>query len=87
MLLIALRIYVLLGDIQKVCSPKIPVFCLPPRSPHFVYPCSFSGTPLPHSSPYPKVRWLWLEITLSSSISLRVKFREKKLIMNTTIFG
>ena len=29
----------------------------------------------------------WLELTLSPSISMLVKFREKKLLMNISIFG
>ena len=35
----------------------------------------------------PKVRLFWLELTLSPSISMLVKFREKKLVMNISIFG
>ena len=35
----------------------------------------------------PKVSSFWLELTLSPSISILVKFREKKLIMSTSIFG
>ena len=41
--------------------------------------------PLP--PPSPKVRSFWLELTLSPSVSVLVKFREKKLIMSTSIFG
>ena len=35
----------------------------------------------------PKVHLFWLQLTLSPSISAHVKFREKKLIKGTTIFG
>ena len=38
----------------------------------------------PHS---PKVLSFWLELPVSPSISILVKFREKKLIMSTSIFG
>ena len=31
--------------------------------------------------PFPKVRSFWLELTLSPSVSILVKFREKKLIL------
>ena len=34
----------------------------------------------------PRFRF-WLELTLSPSISILVKFRENKLIMSTSIFG
>ena len=44
--------------------------------------CSFSNTP-----PLPKVPSFWLELNLSPSISVLVKFREKKLIISTSIFG
>ena len=37
--------------------------------------------------PSPQVRLFWLELPLSPSISILVKFREKKLIMITSIFG
>ena len=40
----------------------------------------------PTLPPPPKVRYFWLELTLSSSISILVKFREKKLIASTSIF-
>ena len=33
----------------------------------------------------PKVRLFWLELTLSHSISIIVKFKEKKLIMSTSV--
>ena len=67
-------------DIQKVRLLKIPEF-LPPPSP-LVCPFSFSSTPLS-----PKAPSFWLELTLSPSISILVKFREKKLMMSTSIFG
>ena len=41
----------------------------------------------PPPSPPPKVRSVWLELTLCPSISILVKFREKKLLMSTSIFG
>ena len=37
-------------------------------------------------APPPKVGSFWLELTLSPSISILVKFREKKLITSTSIF-
>ena len=43
-----------------------------------VRPCLFSN-PLPPRPHHPKVRSFWLELTLSPSISIIVKFREKKL--------
>ena len=73
--------------IQKVYSLKIPEFDPPPPPPHplvIVRPCSFSSIP---PSPLLQVRSIWLELTLSPSISVLVKFREKKLIMSTGIFG
>ena len=68
-----------LGDIQKVCSLKIPEFWppLPLCSPLFVF-----EHPLPL-----KVRSFWLELPLSPSISILVKFREKKLRTSTSTFG
>ena len=71
-----------LGDIQKVCSLKIPEFSLPlpPCSPLFVLERS------PFTLPLVKVRLFWLEITLSPSISILAKFREKNLI-STSIIG
>ena len=45
-------------------------------------PCSFSSTPPPPA----KVRSFWLELIHSPSISILVKFREKKLIISTSIF-
>ena len=35
----------------------------------------------------PKVHLIWLEITLSTSIFILVRFIEKKLLMITSIFG
>ena len=69
-----------LGDIQKVRSLKIPEFWTPlplillrfrPCSPLFFF-----------EHPSSKVRSFWLELPLSPSISIPVKFREKKLIMS-----
>ena len=57
---------------------------LTPPPPPLVRPCSFSSTT---PTPSPKVRSFWLELTLCPSISILVKFREKKLIMSTSIFG
>ena len=51
---------------------------VPPCSPLFVFK---------HHLPSPKVRSFWLEFPLSPSISMLGKFREKKLIMSTSIFG
>ena len=68
--------------IQKVYSLKIPEFDPPP-------PCYCSPLFVFEHSPPPllQVRSIWLELTLSPSISVLVKFREKKLIMSTGIFG
>ena len=65
--------YLSLENIQKVRSLKIPEFW-PPPSP-LVCPCSFS-TPPPSPA---KVRSFWLELTLSPSIHILVKFREKEI--------
>ena len=51
---------------------------------HPLPPCSLLFI-FEHHHPLPKVRLFWLEITLSPSISIRVKFREKKLMMSTSI--
>ena len=68
------------GDIKEVRSLKIPEFRypLPPCLSLFVFE---------HPLTTPKVRSFWLEFTLSSSISIFVKFREKKLMMSNSIFG
>ena len=47
----------------------------PPPPPAALPPCSFSNTPPPSS----KVRSFWLELTLSPSIYILVKFREKEI--------
>ena len=48
----------------------------------------FRAWPLPLSPPPPtKVRSFWLELTFSPSISILVRFWEKKLIMSTSIFS
>ena len=67
------------GDIQKVCSFKIPEFDLPPPLFALVARSCLS-------TPSLKVRSFWLELTLSPSISiylwnLEFKF---KLIMSTS---
>ena len=41
----------------------------------------------PFTLPSPKVRSFWLELPLSPSMSILMKFRKKKLIMSTSIFG
>ena len=70
-----------LGTFKKYVCSRFPIF--DPPFP-FVHPCSFSSTP---PLPIPKVCSFWLELTLSPSISVVMKFREKKLIMSTSIFG
>ena len=73
------------GDIQKARSLKIPEFWSPPP------PCSLSFVSdhhhLPPSPPSFKLRSFWLELTFSPSIFMLVKFKEKKLMMTTSIFG
>ena len=73
------------GDIQKARSLKIPEFWSTPP------PCSFSFVSdhhhLPPSLPSFKLRSFWLELTFSPSIFMLVKFKEKKLMMTTSIFG
>ena len=69
------------GGIQKAYSLKIPE--IPPLFallPLYV----FEHLPISPSSKR-KVRLSWLELTLSPSISILAKFREKKL-MSTSIF-
>ena len=66
------------GDIKEVRSLKIPEF----RSP--LPPC-LSLFVFEHPLTSPEVRSFWLELTLSPSISLLVKFREKKLLMSNSI--
>ena len=65
-------------NIQKVRSLKILEFCPPPLFALFVFEH--------HTPPPPKVRSFFLELHLSPSISILVKFREKKL-MSISIFG
>ena len=57
--------------------PFLPLFL-------FVQPPS---PPLSPNKTNTKVHSFWLELTLSPSISILMKFREKKLIMSTSIFG
>ena len=66
-----------LGTFKKYVRSGFPSFDppLPPGSSLFVF------------EHLPKVRSFWLELILSPSISLLVKFREKKLMMSTSIFG
>ena len=66
------------GDIKEVRSLKIPEF----RSP--LPPC-LSLFVFEHPLTSSEVRSFWLELTLSPSISLLVKFREKKLMMSNSI--
>ena len=75
------------GGIQKAHSLKIPEFW-----PHSLPPPLFALVPLyvlEHQSIPPssnrKVHLSWLELTLSSSISILAKFRENKFIMSTSI--
>ena len=65
------------GTVKKYVRSRFPSF--DPSSP-LVCPFSFSSTPPP-----PKVRLFWLELTLSPSISILEKFREKKLIISTIV--
>ena len=58
---------------KKYVRSKFPRFD-PSPSPLFALVCF-------RAPPPPKVRSFWLELTLSPSISILVKFREKKLIM------
>ena len=53
-----------------------------PTPPLFVLVCFQAYPP-----PLPKVCSLWLELTLSPSICICVKFRDKKLIMSPSVFG
>ena len=73
-----------MGTFKNYVGSRFPSFDSPPLP--LVRPCSFS-TPLLPPPPPPKVRLLWLELTLFPSISMLVKFRVKKLIMSTSIFG
>ena len=68
------------GDIQKVHLLKISEFWPLP-------PCSFLSTPPPpppHTHTHPKIRSFWPELTLSPSMSILVKFKERKLIMSAS---
>ena len=69
-----------MGIFKKCVRWRFPSFepnLSPPPTPaiRIVRPCSFSSTP-PH-----KILSLWLELTLSPSVSILVKFREKKLML------
>ena len=67
------------GTFKKYFRSRFPSFdlpILPPCSSLFVF-----------EHPPPKLCSFWLELTLSLSISILVKFREKKLMMSTSIFG
>ena len=69
-----------MGTFKKYVRSRFPSFDhLPPFSPLLVFE---------HPRP-PKVRSFRLELTLSLSIwiSILLKYREKKLIMSTSIFG
>ena len=71
----------LLGTFKNYVRSIFPSFDPPPPA-LFVLVC-FRGPPPP---PPRKVRSFWLELTRSHSISILVKFRDKKL-MSTSIFG
>ena len=58
------------GTFKKYVYSRFPSFETP--SP-LVHPCSFLS--LPRSPFHPKVRSFWIELTLSPSISILVKFR------------
>ena len=69
------------GGIQKVHSLKIS------RFPNFDPPClSLFVFEHPPPPPHRKIRSFWRELTLSPTVSILVKFRDKKL-MSTSIFG
>ena len=72
-----------LETFKKYFRSGFPSFDPPPPPSPLAHPCSFLSTP----SPLPKVRSFGLEFPLSPSISILGKFREKKLIMSTSIFG
>ena len=72
-------IFFLQGDIKKTFAQDSRLF-IPPLPP-CLFLFVFEHLPLP------KVRSFWLELTLSSAISILVKFREKRLIMSTSILG
>ena len=82
-------VYIYIYVFKKYVRSRFPSF----DSPHLVFPCFFlSTTPTPTTTTtttqgIPTLRSFWLELTLSSSISILVKFREKKLIMSTSISG
>ena len=69
------------GTFKNTFAQNSRILTPPPCSPLFVFQ---------HPSPFPlplKVRSFWLELTLSHSISILVKFREKKIIMCTSGLG
>ena len=68
------------GHSESTFAQNSRVLTLPP--PLFV----FEHLPPPPTPP-PKLRSFYLELTLSPSISILVKFRENKLIMSISIFG
>ena len=72
-----------MGIFKKYVRSRFPSFDPPPPPP------SFSLIPLVcfRALSTAKVRSFCLELTLSPSISIHVKCREKKLIMSTSIFG
>ena len=66
------------GTFKKYVRSRFPNFdpqLLPPCLPLFIF-----------EPPPPKARSFCLELILSPSISILVKYREKKLIMSTNIF-
>ena len=67
------------GTFKKYVRSRFPSLDPPPPPPcsSFIFERSL----------LPKLHSFWLELTLCLSISILVKFREKKLMMSTSIFG
>ena len=70
------------GNSKKYIRSRFPSFDSPSTP---LFSLVRFRAPLPPSNR--KVRSSWLELTLSPSISLLAKFRGKKLIVSTSIFG
>ena len=70
------------GNSKKYIRSRFPSFDSPSTP---LFSLVRFRAPLPPS--IRKVRSSWLELTLSPSISILAKFRGKKLIMSTSIFG
>ena len=75
-----LQVCIIWGHSKSMFAQDSRVLTAPPRLPLFALVCF-------RAPPPPKVRSFWLELTLSPSISILVKFTEKKLIMSNSIFG